>query len=659
MLYGETGKEKPPLSPEEEKAEEKRQRNKRRREIIQTAILHTLLLPVLLPFAIIMLIYVIIEIGIEKIRERKKNKWKQNKNEEEAEEWPPRPKLISYDRIECNHELPIILDKFYVIYVETKYDETLNSFIRENIEYIRKGFSERNYHFVYIPELKNISDEDLAYVFPLSATSMTDETKNGIRNITTEQFTRMFASLIGMSLNDNRAGLLRLGHYEGDWGILISDNINYSKSEFLYVDLLSCSPDNIRNAFEEYFQFCCGEGHAPFCVRPREEYPLSDWQEHEHDGYQANASDSMFYYEQYDMELIAEEIRQRVEILKQGGYIELLLHTLGADLVKQVNDSRKTANALMHISVSENLRIYIPELDNREIKMPALSKALYVFYLRHEEGVEFKFLSEFTEELFSLYRLASNRIDDSRLRSTVENLVNPTDNKINECASRIKAAFLSVMDEYMARNYYLQSRSDEIRMEDSKDDSVIRIYKDLAKYISLPRNLVSYPSSLKNIPFIKGHSFNERRLKEEESERRLRRMKDTTVEITKLESAKRRWSKKRKTELQRLRLEMLDATNAVLEMEPNNFLAHFNLGWIYCNANDYAKSIQENTMLIGHDAYTWNVAYINRAEAYLYAGEYDKGLADIQSYFNSLRRWKEGDEEAERIKALLMKRQTE
>ena len=59
------------------------------------------------------------------------------------------------------------------------------------------------------------------------------------------------------------------------------------------------------------------------------------------------------------------------------------------------------------------------------------------------------------------------------------------------------------------------------------------------------------------------------------------------------------------------------------------------------------------------NAYTWNAAYINRAEAYLYAGEYDKGLADIESYFNSLRRWKEADDEAEIIKALLMKRQAE
>lgn len=50
---------------------------------------------------------------------------------------------------------------------------------------------------------------------------------------------------------------------------------------------------------------------------------------------------------------------------------------------------------------------------------------------------------------------------------------------------------------------------------------------------------------------------------------------------------------------------------AVLEMQPNNFLAHFNLGEAYCNAVDFDKSIRENTILIEHDAYTWNASYIN------------------------------------------------
>lgn len=341
--------------------------------------------------------------------------------------------------------------------------------------------------------------------------------------------------------------------------------------------------------------------------------------------------------------------------MKQGGYIELLLHTLGADIVKQINDSRKTANKLMHITIDDSLRIRVPELDNQEIKMPALSRALYVFYLRHTEGVEFKFLPEYAEEILALYRLASNRLDDSKLRTTVDSLVNPTENKINECVSRIKSAFLSVMDDYLARNYFLQYRMIEIRKDDSVDPSIVRTYKDMAKFVSLPREYVSYPPSLGGIPLVKGQSFDERSLQEEDFERRLRHMEDIMAKVNRVESKKTLLKKKKDLQLHQLMWQLVEASKAVLELEPMNFHAHFNLGRAYCNAADYAKAISENTMLIEHDAYTWNASYVNRAEAYLYAGKYDSGLIDIESYFNSLRRWKEGDAEAERIKKKLLK----
>lgn len=659
--YGYTGKQKNPPTPEEEKAEKERMRKERRKEIIGTAILHTLLLPILLPVAVVVLVYVGIENCVEKIKEWKKNGWKRSKKDVEEEDWSePRPKLLSHTITTCNHELPALFDRHYVVYVETEYNQPLNSFICNNMEYIRKGFLEKNYHFVYIPELKNLSDEDLACAFPLDTASMTDDIRNDIRNITTEQFSHMFASLIGMDFSGSKAGLLSLHRYRGDIGYRIPD-LDYSESHVVYVDLQDCCPDNIKEAFEEYFKFYATElSPGLFCVRPREEYPLDIWQEGETGGLQNNVPDYLFYDVQQKMLGIAEEIRQRVEILRQGGYIELLLHTLGADLVKQINDSRKTATPLMHLNISDNLRIFIPELDNREMKMPALARALYVFYLRHEEGVEFKFLSEFTEELFSLYRLASNRLDDTRLRATVDSLVNPTENKINECVSRIKTAFLSVMDEYAARNYCLQMRSKEFRKEASDEEGKVRLFKDMAKYISLPRHLVSYPDAVRQVPVIKGSSFHDRTLMEEEFDRRLDRMKEAESNIMNLDNNKSLFGrKKREAEKQRLRSELVEASMAVLEMQPNNFLAHFNLGEAYCNAVDFDKSIRENTMLIEHDAYTWNASYINRAEAYLYAGEYDRGLADINSYFNSLRRWKEGDEEADRIKALLMKAKVE
>ena len=657
MFYGYgyyTGKQKNPPTPEEEKAEKERMRKERRKEIIGTAILHTLLLPVLLLVAVVCFLYLGTVMCWEEIKERKENGWKRSKKDVEKEvKWEPRPKLLSHTITTCNHELPALFDRHYVVYVETEYNQPLNSFICNNMEYIRKGFLERNYHFVYIPELKNLSDEDLACAFPLDTASMTDEIRNNIRNITTEQFTHMFLSLIGMDFSGSKAGLMSLHRYRGDIGYRIPD-IDCSESHFVYVDLQDCCPDKIKEAFEEYFKFYATELRPGlFCVRPKEEYPLDDWQEGESGGRQNDIPNYLFYYDQQKMLGIAEEIRQRVEILRQGGYIELLLHTLGADLVKQINDSRKTATPLMHLNISDNLRIFIPELDNREMKMPALARALYVFYLRHEEGVEFKFLSEFTEELFSLYRLASNRLDDSRLRATVDSLVNPTENKINECVSRIKTAFLSVMDEYAARNYCLQMRSKEFSRE-APEEGKVKFFKDMAKYISLPRHLVSYPDAVRQVPVIKGSSFHDRTLMEEEFDRRCDRMAEAVNRFTNLDNNKSVFGrKKREAEKQRLRSELVEASMAVLEMQPNNFLAHFNLGEAYCNAVDFDKSIRENTMLIEHDAYTWNASYINRAEAYLYAGEYDKGLADIDSYFNSLRRWKEGDDEAERIKKQL------
>lgn len=651
MLYGSTGKPSRPLSSEEKAAKEKAERKRHCIKIILYIIGGVLLLPILIPVGIVMLLYLLVCKTIEKVKDFKDNGRKLHAKHVD-EEFDSKPKLISHTITECDKELPVHFNKFYVVYVESEYNEPLNRFISENLEYIRKKFSERNYRFVYIPELKNLTDEELSLAFPLDAATMADEVKDKIRNLSTAEFTHMFARMIGMDVSSRMAGLLSLGSYEGDYGIR-GDIVDYSKSDFVYVDLQRVDADRIKDAFEEYFRYYSGEKHVPFSVRPRDEYPLDEWQDTEKNGRQNDSSDWIFLSEQEEMTRIADDIKHKVEILKQGGYIELLLHTLGADIVKQINDSRKTANNLMHITVDNDLTIRIPELSNREVKMPALSRALYVFYLRHTEGVEFKFLSEYTEEIFALYRLTSNRIDDSKLRATVDSLVNPTENKINECVSRIKSAFLSIMDEYLARNYFLQYRMKEIRKEDSVDQDVVRIYKDMAKYVSLPREYVSYPSSLNNVTFVKGQSFDERALQEEEFNRRLDRMENVTGKISELELKKTALRKGNK--LQQLKAEQIEASKAVLELEPMNFLAHFNLGEAYCNAIDYAKAISENTMLIEHDAYTWNAAYINRAEAYLYASEYDKGLADIDSYFNSLRRWKEGDKEAERIKKNLLR----
>ena len=107
--------------------------------------------------------------------------------------------------------------------------------------------------------------------------------------------------------------------------------------------------------------------------------------------------------------------------------------------------------------------------------MPTLSKTLYFFYLRHPEGVPFKLLDNHKEELFQIYKRITNRDDIDALRKSIDYLVDPQYNSINEKASRIKTAFVNEFDDNIAQNYYI-----------SLHDTAVA----LNRRIALDRNLV-------------------------------------------------------------------------------------------------------------------------------------------------------------------------
>ena len=105
-------------------------------------------------------------------------------------------------------------------------------------------------------------------------------------------------------------------------------------------------------------------------------------------------------------------------------------------------------------------------------KTIAAVKAVYLLFLRHSEGIVFKHLPEYRQELTEIYsRLRPGGLTEKALRS-IEDVTNPMLNSINEKCARIRGAFLGQFDEYMAKSYYV----DGLRGE--------------AKKISLPRDLV-------------------------------------------------------------------------------------------------------------------------------------------------------------------------
>ena len=156
------------------------------------------------------------------------------------------------------------------------------------------------------------------------------------------------------------------------------------------------------------------------------------------------------------------EVQMLVERLRQSGVGEIALQRLF-----------KPTQKLSRIHVRCG-RIFLPDYNNMEIKMHPLSKAIYILFLRHPDGISFSYLPDYRNELMHIYCLISGRDSLEDIRKSIDDVTDPTRNSINEKCSRIKQAFLREFDDSIARNYYITGERGE------------------AKKILLPREMVTW-----------------------------------------------------------------------------------------------------------------------------------------------------------------------
>ena len=188
-------------------------------------------------------------------------------------------------------------------------------------------------------------------------------------------------------------------------------------------------------------------------------------------------------------EEIAIEIARLAEVLKSAGRNDLLLRAIG---VSTLEDLRLEAARvrLSRLLITRDYRFLLLDYHNQEIDLQPVHKAVYLLFLSHPEGIEFKRLSEYREELRDLYKKTSGSADIKKIDEGVEHLINPLDNAINEKCSRIKRAFHSLMDEYTA-NYYIISGHVKKRIAGSE-----KVWYERLKIINLPRELVVYEGAI-------------------------------------------------------------------------------------------------------------------------------------------------------------------
>ena len=114
---------------------------------------------------------------------------------------------------------------------------------------------------------------------------------------------------------------------------------------------------------------------------------------------------------------------------------------------------------LSHLRITHHKEIILDDFDHREVKMDALTKSIFLLYLKHPEGIRYKELCDHRSELEEIYLSISGRSDMDSIRKSIDDLTDPiTSNSINEKVSRAKKAFREVVDVRIARFYYIDGR---------------------------------------------------------------------------------------------------------------------------------------------------------------------------------------------------------
>ena len=188
--------------------------------------------------------------------------------------------------------------------------------------------------------------------------------------------------------------------------------------------------------------------------------------------------------QQMTPEEMALEVKRLAERLVAADRKDLLLRAIGVPLLEELR-IEAARGKLSRLVITSDYRFILADYQ-QEVELQPVHKAVYLLFLAHPEGIEFKRLGDYRKELTDYYMQTAKMMDKEKIIEGVDHLVNPLDNAINEKCSRIKKTFLEMMDEYRASYYIISSHTQK--------HIAGRIWYERLKLITLPRELVEVKS---------------------------------------------------------------------------------------------------------------------------------------------------------------------
>ena len=109
----------------------------------------------------------------------------------------------------------------------------------------------------------------------------------------------------------------------------------------------------------------------------------------------------------------AQEVKKLVNQLQAEGRADLLLHAIGVPLLEELR-IEAAKRRLSRLVITKDYR-FILEDYQKEVELQPVHKAVYLLFLAHPEGIEFKRLADYREELLRYYMATGKMMDKEKV----------------------------------------------------------------------------------------------------------------------------------------------------------------------------------------------------------------------------------------------------
>lgn len=333
-------------------------------------------------------------------------------------------------------DLPFNPNFYQIFFYDPNPDSELSKEIEENYKEIKERFNEIGFDFYCFNKIsKSFSEDFVKYRFP----NWGGEPLKKIGNDLLKQY---------LVEEDRDIGASLIRYYGRQ---------DYEYSCFQFHDLKDYS---LIEQIEFYISKLDRDSGIRFSIS------IGDDDERERVFYEKKYGTADYNFD-VEAKKIAKKIQELVETLHQDNVGEFVLRCM-------VSVEEK----LSRLVITPKYEILLPDYSSEPVDMSPLPKALFLLFLKHEEGFYFKELVDYNKELKEIYTKITNRVSSLVIGASIDKITDPTQNAINEKCSRIREAFLKKIDERIAKQYYITGCRGE------------------KKKITLPRDLVEWQCDL-------------------------------------------------------------------------------------------------------------------------------------------------------------------